>query len=83
MGSKRSIKRGHHYIIFKIKHELVAVPKAPYLGTPPRRSRRIHENSVQIQYNRTHYLKHPLFYRAPVIWNCIQVELRTSRTVYQ
>ncbi len=62
-------------LTYKIKHELVAIPKAPYLGTLPKRSRRIYENSVQIQYNRIDYLKHSFFYRARVICNCLPVEV--------
>ncbi len=62
-------------LTYKIRHELVAVLKAPYLSIHPRRSRKIHENSVQIQYDRTDYLKHSFFYRAPVIWNCLPVEV--------
>ncbi len=63
-------------LTYKTKHELVAITTSPYLHTPPpTRSRRIHENYVQIQYYRTDYLKHSFFYRAPVIWNCLSVEI--------
>ena len=59
-------------LTYKIKNELVAIPKAPYLRTPPRRSRRLHAQSVHIQHNRTDYLKYSFFYRAPVIWNSLR-----------
>ncbi len=73
-------KKARAILMYKIEHginlnRLVGIPKAPYLGTLPKRSKRIHETSVQIQYNKTDYLKHSFLYTTPVLWNFLPIEV--------